>query len=333
MIPETGSPTGAGPTDAALSKGVESVRASVVQGNAAGSQAMRDELGKQTGGGTMQGTKPALAPEFLSSTGQTMHTAPYPRLYGDMASGIRADWSAFQQSPAPADAGAAPRPERAPVTGVARMPDGRHSDAGRGVATAPLASPGATRAFVETGGAGISGSRNRVLRQDRPGQAPERSKDMDLGAAAQSSEPRQSSTGAPLAVQLANQGRAHPVLRQIAEQLPVNGSGSVEIRLNPDELGSVRMTLAPAEAGLTVHIQADRSETLDLIKRNIEQLARDLAEAGYEGAAFSFAGDERDARPRRDGERPATEAGLSASEESRVEEPSRTVRDGLDIRL
>jgi flagellar hook-length control protein FliK len=156
---------------------------------------------------------------------------------------------------------------------------------------------------------------------------------MDLGAAAQSSEPRPASTGAPLSVQLASQGRVHPVLRQIAEHLPVNGTGSVEIRLNPDELGSVRMTLSPAESGLTVHIQADRAETLDLIKRNIEQLARDLAEAGYDGAAFSFAGDEQDARPGRDGERPATKAGLPAPGDPDVEAPSRVAPDGLDIRL
>ncbi len=73
----------------------------------------------------------------------------------------------------------------------------------------------------------------------------------------------------------------HTVSRTQAE-------GVVEIRLQPEELGRVRLTMSPNEAGLTVQIAAERAETLDLLRRNIDMLASDLRERGFEGFSFSF---------------------------------------------
>ncbi|MBP0483356.1 flagellar hook-length control protein FliK [Sagittula salina] len=78
------------------------------------------------------------------------------------------------------------------------------------------------------------------------------------------------------------------VARQMAEGMARLHEGTVELRLSPEELGRVRMILHQGEHGLTVHIQADRPETLDLLRRNIDELARHLGDAGYEGAGFSF---------------------------------------------
>lgn len=81
---------------------------------------------------------------------------------------------------------------------------------------------------------------------------------------------------------------AHPILRQVAEAVTRMSDDSVEIRLSPEELGTVRLQMVHGGNSMTVHITADRPETLDLMRRNIEDLARDLAEAGYEGAEFTF---------------------------------------------
>ena len=40
----------------------------------------------------------------------------------------------------------------------------------------------------------------------------------------------------------------------------------VELTLNPEELGRVRMTLATHDAGITVTIVAERADTLDLMR-------------------------------------------------------------------
>ena len=89
---------------------------------------------------------------------------------------------------------------------------------------------------------------------------------------------------------------AHHVPRQIAlriAQAAEGGAGiprgTVELSLSPEELGRVRLRLHPSEAGLSVTITAERAETLDLMRRNIDILEREFLEIGYEGAQFDFA--------------------------------------------
>lgn len=82
--------------------------------------------------------------------------------------------------------------------------------------------------------------------------------------------------------------------RHIAQQMAdaVHRSGGdrgVDLLLNPAELGRVRISLSPSEAGMTVQILADRPETLDLIRRHIDLLAQDFHSLGYEATEFAFA--------------------------------------------
>ena len=84
-------------------------------------------------------------------------------------------------------------------------------------------------------------------------------------------------------------GEAAAVLRQLADALPgTPAPGSVELTLNPPELGRVRLSLAPSEAGIAVLVQAERPETLDLIRRHADQLAQDFRAMGYGATAFAF---------------------------------------------
>ena len=122
-----------------------------------------------------------------------------------------------------------------------------------------------------------------------------------------------------------------PVLRQLAEGMGRLADGTVEIRLSPEELGHVRMQLITGETGLTVHITADRPDTLDLMRRHIDQLARDLADAGYGDAAFSFG---------EDGDKGSPSQNRS---DARADDPMDTpapqpgtmmpISDGLDLRM
>ncbi|MDF1728843.1 MAG: flagellar hook-length control protein FliK [Sulfitobacter sp.] len=78
------------------------------------------------------------------------------------------------------------------------------------------------------------------------------------------------------------------VARQIVEVAQHLPGRPVEISLSPEELGRVRLSVSPTEAGLTVHVAADRPETLDLMRRHIQTLAQEFGAIGYGDVAFSF---------------------------------------------
>ncbi|SNS11388.1 flagellar hook-length control protein FliK [Antarctobacter heliothermus] len=126
---------------------------------------------------------------------------------------------------------------------------------------------------------------------------------------------------------------ATATVRQVAEGMARLSEGSVEIRLSPEELGQVRMQLLPSDTGMTVHVSADRPETLDLLRRHIDQLARDLADAGYDGASFTFSeGD----RGQRDGHPPTDRDGaiVATEDQHTTRAPvAAGATDGLDLRF
>lgn len=120
------------------------------------------------------------------------------------------------------------------------------------------------------------------------------------------------------------------IMRQVSDGIQkLSEAGGVELRLSPEELGSVRMQFIQGESGLTVHINAERPETLDLIRRHIDQLAKDLAESGFDSAGFSF-GDEN-----AKGQHKAGSASLDDMPEESVptERLATQGLDGLDIRV
>jgi hypothetical protein len=49
------------------------------------------------------------------------------------------------------------------------------------------------------------------------------------------------------------------------------------------------MNISTADAGITVNVIAERPETLDLMRRNIEQLVREFEAMGYNDINFAFA--------------------------------------------
>lgn len=121
-----------------------------------------------------------------------------------------------------------------------------------------------------------------------------------------------------------------PILRQIADAMPQLNDRGIELRLSPEELGRVHMQLVQTESGLTVHINADRPETLDLMRRHIDQLAKDLADAGFENSGFSF-GDSPSGHQQQHGQDSPEDLNIPIA--VLENQPMAVTSDGLDIRI
>ena len=130
---------------------------------------------------------------------------------------------------------------------------------------------------------------------------------------------------------------------QIAVAVQTAPDCKIEIRLDPAELGHVRVALEPQDGAMVVHLSAERSETMDLLRRHSDQLARELRDLGYRDVSFDFGSDQR-----QDNRQPARTAydsnQITATEgdprgagaENDLASPSRmksSSGSGLDLRL
>lgn len=125
------------------------------------------------------------------------------------------------------------------------------------------------------------------------------------------------------------------VINQITDAARVLREGQMEITLFPEELGRVRLTMSPSEAGMTVSIVAERMETLELLRRNIDLLAQDLTDQGFENLQFDFGGS--DARGNQNfADTPASGSDLGAwadLDETVATSLAASLTTGLDLRL
>lgn len=85
-----------------------------------------------------------------------------------------------------------------------------------------------------------------------------------------------------------------PPANQIAQAIMTARDGRVSLALDPEELGRVRLVMQPDNDTLRIHILAERPETLDMLRRNIADLASELRQAGLGQASFTFAGSGRE---------------------------------------
>lgn len=89
----------------------------------------------------------------------------------------------------------------------------------------------------------------------------------------------------------------HASPQAVASQIAVGvsgGSGSgggdtVEIRLDPPELGKVQIRLEHHESGLKVTVMAERPDTQDFLRRHAAELSRELSGTGQNGVVLDFA--------------------------------------------
>ncbi|MEQ6249633.1 flagellar hook-length control protein FliK [Sulfitobacter sp. HNIBRBA3233] len=102
-------------------------------------------------------------------------------------------------------------------------------------------------------------------------------------------EPPRLSQGQTSAAQGAPRPEPAPqVMRQLVDILPSATQKPVEIVMSPRELGRVRLSVARDERNITVQILAERPETLDLMRRHIDQLGQSFRHMGFETISFSF---------------------------------------------
>ncbi len=128
---------------------------------------------------------------------------------------------------------------------------------------------------------------------------------------------------------------ARPVITQLVQAARSAIDGMVEVKLSPEELGRVRLAMTTAESGMTVLVTAERPETLDLIRRNIDIFAADLTEQGFTDLNFSF-GDEGDREQTDAGETVSAKSAISDGPvvfEGRMDMAGHTTDGRVDIRL
>ncbi|MHA7872884.1 MAG: flagellar hook-length control protein FliK, partial [Hyphococcus sp.] len=66
-------------------------------------------------------------------------------------------------------------------------------------------------------------------------------------------------------------------------------SGSIELRLDPPEMGRVRINLSVETAdAVKAVLTVERPETLDYLRRNIDQFTQDLRAAGFASVDLEF---------------------------------------------
>ncbi len=120
-----------------------------------------------------------------------------------------------------------------------------------------------------------------------------------------------------------------PMLVDAARALP---DAPVTLTLTPEDLGALRFEMQSRGDTIHVSLTVERPETLDMLRRHVEQLTGEFRQAGFANASFSFAGGWGGG-----GQERAAGAGYATrtvdKDESPVARASKHVNGGLDLRL
>lgn len=78
------------------------------------------------------------------------------------------------------------------------------------------------------------------------------------------------------------------VMPQILESAKQVSAGEIEISLHPAEIGRIRMTVSPHDAGVQIALTTDRPETMDLLRRHADILQQEFTDLGYTQVDINF---------------------------------------------
>ena len=78
---------------------------------------------------------------------------------------------------------------------------------------------------------------------------------------------------------------------QLAEALATKGERNIDVALNPEELGRVKMRVSTTDTSVTIMITTERPETGDLMRRHINELSEEFRRMGFEDVKFEFSGE------------------------------------------
>jgi flagellar hook-length control protein FliK len=130
--------------------------------------------------------------------------------------------------------------------------------------------------------------------------------------------------------------RAAPDPARLMQQVvdAARAGHSAEVRLDPAELGQMRLQVTATDDQVSIMLTAERAETADLFRRHANELAQDLRALGYANVSFSFgqgSGAGQSSTPERH-----LAAGAAPGSESDAPNSPPAVRPsagGLDLRL
>lgn len=123
--------------------------------------------------------------------------------------------------------------------------------------------------------------------------------------------------------------QAERIVRQLAPALRILPDGVAELTLSPEELGRLRLSMVADGDRMIVQLAADRPETLDLLRRHVDQLGNALREAGFANVDYAFADQRRGGMA---AGTTSTEGEVAAPAETGPV-PARNARPGVEKRL
>ena len=185
--------------------------------------------------------------------------------------------------------GAVPEPERR--TAVAGDPPAvREAMVSAPTPEASLSQSRQSSGTVMAPAAGVANAADLAGRRRETVDAPA---SVGIGAPVEGSAPRTdgpSPVTPPLGPQSADPATVAANARLIAEAIALGaGRERVEVRLDPPELGRVSIDMAVDGGTVSATVSADRPETLDLLRRHVDTLQRELSASGFGRADIGFA--------------------------------------------
>lgn len=132
---------------------------------------------------------------------------------------------------------------------------------------------------------------------------------------------------------------AQVIAQQLAAALSNTGASTdapLELALDPPELGRVRMQISEISGVMTLMIQAERPETADLMRRHLDLLAQEFAQAGLDAPSVHISQNGADQNRQHSGEH-TSDAAFTNGDDPAPQAPHRptiqTASGGLDLRL
>jgi flagellar hook-length control protein FliK len=150
-------------------------------------------------------------------------------------------------------------------------------------------------------------------------------------------KPTDAATQSPIAVAVPIEGVAVAIASKAAD-----GKKSFDIRLDPPDLGRIHVHLDVDSSGqITSHVIADRSDTLDLLRRDSSGLERAFQDAGLKTSSNGLQFSLRDQSQGQTGQQqqPMPSSHLIVADEPTIDTPAPVyrlltgARGGLDIRV
>ncbi|MBO6866402.1 MAG: flagellar hook-length control protein FliK [Thalassococcus sp.] len=126
---------------------------------------------------------------------------------------------------------------------------------------------------------------------------------------------------------------APQISARVVEAVPAATEGPVEIVLDPEELGKLRMQITRSETGWTLHVNIERPETLDFMRRHIETLQKDLVSVGYESLNLQLGGGQNGGASAQEHLKRAEGPSIAVDEAQAQNMTTVVINDGLDIRV